>query len=70
MLDEHPTLPGYVVEKRGQDSLGEIKWDLEPLATNGYKTAVARALEDLTKEPEGFVKCEWCGGSGWDGYGR
>jgi len=68
-------IPTFVVEKRGMDSLGGIKWDLESLDSTGYKQAIARAFESLSKADlettkTGFVKCEYCGGSGYDVYGK
>ena len=66
-------IPSYVVEKRGYDSLGGIKWDLEHLENAGYKSALSRALESLAKvdaevEKTGFRKCDYCNGSGWDTF--
>ncbi len=68
LLDANPKSLGYVIETLHRDALGTPKWDLEPLDGIHYKRILARVLADLTAEPVGFKKCEFCNGTGYDDY--
>lgn len=61
--------PSFLIERRSLDSLGEVKWDIESLQNMDYRKAISRALESLFKADkfmEGFKKCEFCEGAGWE----